>query len=177
MIREQLVKALTLGHRGYNLKSVYIECYGDVGRRDASSCGFQLRTDYTDYYKAINSLPPPPTMRPYLFGISRDEAKNDPMCLVASVFLNTPPSLRLTAKEQEVLRLAAAGYNTNEQIAENQGVTTFAVNAHFDKIFEKIREKNPSIFNVGGSKRNAIITYIRTHREELIPSKHIFCED
>jgi DNA-binding CsgD family transcriptional regulator len=75
--------------------------------------------DFSDRDRALLTL-----LRPHLYAAYRDATR--------------PPAPDLTARQQELLQLVAAGY-TNGQIARRLGVAESTVRKHLENIFERLQ--------------------------------------
>ena len=178
-IRDRLLDSLTVGHRGYHLAEVLIECYGATELRNAHTAGFKTRTDYAPYFSSRQL--PDAEQHPYLLGITRAEAQQE-TSRISSAFQHTPPRFFFEERQQTLLRYAL-GYATNKQIAEALPEWNYNKTKNtWNKIYTVVQESAPDFFGDieitteerGLEKRRYLLGYLQRHREELLPALH-FC--
>jgi len=164
--------------RGYRYREVLLEAIGDEARRQAWEAGFAERADYADFYCA-NPPAPPDDGRPYLMGITREEAAAREGCLMGHFFTALPPRLGLSPGEQELL-FRCLQDESDEEIANALGITPSAVKKRWLTVYARVAEKAPSLLPERGpdaderargpEKRRRLLRYLREHPEELRPA-------
>jgi hypothetical protein len=162
-------------YRGYNFKEMLVETLGDEARRRALSSGLFLRSDYSAHYQTHPPLPSP-ERRPYLLGVTRDEALADEGSLISHVFVYAPPRLFFKPHEQEMLLLALE-HAADERIAEALDLTVGAVKRRWLAIYRRVEDvlpgllpgSNDEVSARGPEKRRILLRYLVDHLEELRP--------
>ena len=80
-------EAFTWAHRGYRIKEILHEVWDETDREWVRAL-HRLRADYSDFYGQSLCVP---GVRPYLFGITREEAFENTGSITAPLFWYTPP--------------------------------------------------------------------------------------
>jgi hypothetical protein len=173
--RYYLKEAIVWAHRGYRIKEGLQEIWSEKDL-DWIKAFLTLRSDYSDYYRRTGQLIP--VHRPYLYGVSADEALSSASSLAAPVFLYTPPRFHLPRGAQDLLARALDG-ETDTALANSLHVSLATVKMRWRQIYERIEEIAPELLpdlagnhseaNRGKEKRRYVIEYIREHPEELRP--------
>jgi hypothetical protein len=101
--------------------------------------------------------------------------RDDPHSVAAGLFQHhVPPRFGFTSTEQELLELALDGAD-DEAIAKASSVTLPAIKRRWSAVFERVGSSQPDLCPLDGEgtrgtqKRQRILTYIRSHLEELRP--------
>ncbi|MBV9851849.1 MAG: hypothetical protein JO250_19450 [Armatimonadetes bacterium] len=159
--------------RGYNIKEIVAEATGEWALRRIRAAGFHLRCDYAAHYR--DKLPCPET-RPFLVGVTREDAIEGEGSLVSHVFVHTPPRLGLRAQEKEMLRRALNG-DTDEVIADALSAALPTVKSWWQRVYQRVeavapaalpgREDEGTAGARGKEKRRLLLNYLRDHPEEL----------
>jgi hypothetical protein len=104
--------------------------------------------------------------------------RTDPHSIAAPLFQrHLPPQLALTRVEQEFLELALEG-DDDESLAKASFVTVPAIKRRWSGIFQRVGAVRPDLCPLDGEgtrgtqKRQRILSYLRTHPEELRPFNH-----
>jgi hypothetical protein len=99
----------------------------------------------------------------------------DPHSVAAGLFQHhVPPQFAFTRGEQELLELALEGAD-DVSIAKSSFVTLPAIKRRWSAIFERVGSIRPDLCPLDGEgtrgiqKRQRILTYVRSHPEELRP--------
>ena len=118
------------------------------------------------------------TLRPALFGLTRDEALTDPGSALSLHFLYTEPSFRFTSSQQELLTLALLG-QADTEAAITLDISLSTVKKHWQAVFERVARVRPDWLQHesvvsgdgkrGAEKRRHLLNYLRQHLEELRP--------
>jgi hypothetical protein len=178
-VRDELIRAFLNEHRGYHLKEILIQRCGEEAIRRVLTGGFVLRRDFEDYYRANGLTPPPSDQRPYLAGLTREEAHEAEGSVVATLFLYAPPRFRFRTGEQDLLRRALLG-ETDEELALSLAISESAVKKRWAAIFEHSAAAMPDLLprgpqptgldrKRGAEKRRRLLAYLRHHPEDLRP--------
>ena len=158
-------------HGGYQLKEILTEGMGESYFNRAVQAGFTLINDYADYYVRHPPLPPD-SHRPYLFGITRQEAKEQEGCALTRAFLYTQPRFFFTAHEREFLCQARLG-SSDEKISQTLCLSTGTVKKRWGEIYARVNAVDgdflppASEHGRGREKRQILVDYVRDHPEEL----------
>jgi hypothetical protein len=165
--------AFTWAHRGYRLKEILQEAWDETDREWVRAV-LKLRADYSDFYGRGSCVP---GARPYLFGITREEALENTGSVAAPVFLYRPPRFQFSQAAQELLARAMEG-DTDVALAEVLHISLEGVKMRWRAIYDQAESVAPELFSSNGrvsrscrgkEKRRFIIEYVRNHPEELRP--------
>lgn len=161
--------------QGYPYRELLMEAIGDEMRQQALASGFEVRADYAGYYRANPPLPRGEA-RPYLMGVTREEAATKGGHRIAHFFAFLPPRLGFSAGEQELLSRALRG-DSDEQMAQSLPITLSGVKKRWLSVYERVGERMPELLPVrkdgsfdcvrGPEKRRRLLEYLREHPEEL----------
>ena len=161
--------------RGYCFREILVEATGAAARDQALRAGFSLRSDYGSFYRRVPPLPAP-AVRPYLMGITREEALLSDGCLMSHYFVHRRPRLGLTAGQQELLRLCLQKPDLAEAaLAEELGVPLHRVKNLLKAAYLRTAGisadllPEPSGQGRGQEKKRPLLHYLRQHPEELRP--------
>ncbi|HXE11751.1 MAG TPA: hypothetical protein VN788_08955 [Verrucomicrobiae bacterium] len=110
-----------------------------------------------------------------LIDVTLDSIRADPHSVAAELFQHhLRPQLALTRGEQELLELALDGVE-DAAAAESLFVSVAAVKRRWASLFERVGAIRPDLCPMDGEgtrgiqKRQRILTYVRSHPEELRP--------
>ena len=113
-----------------------------------------------------------------LVEVTLDSIRADPHSVAAGLFQHhAPPQFAFTRGEQGLLELAVEGAD-DVSIAKSSFVTLPAIKRRWSSIFERVGSIRPDICPLDGEgtrgiqKRQRILTYVRSHPEELRPFDH-----
>lgn len=162
--------------RGYRFGQILCESVGAMAVKQAQGAGFGLWTDYDEYYRA-NPPAPPDERRPYLSGITREEAVEVAGSLMSHFFAYQPRRFGFTADEREVVHYAMMGCtetatadatdNSVNRIKYLWGVLYDKVDAIDPALFASLRGDKAPTNRRGAEKRRLLLAYLRDHPEEL----------
>ena len=179
-VRDELIHSFLHEHAGYRLKQILLERFGNEAVRRVLTGGFRLYRDYADYYREQGLAMPPDDQRPYLCGLSRDEAKEVEGSTVAPLFIYTEPRFHFRPVDQALLRRAVLG-ETDEELTASLEISPSAVKKRWAAIFEHSSSVAPDLFprekapqgeaarKRGTEKRRRLLAYLRHHPEDLRP--------
>lgn len=180
-VREKLAEAFRLAHQGYQLKEIVCGPIGDETLHWALDAGFQLRSDYTKFYHDANLLLPEPAKRPWLVGLTKEEALTNYGSRASGLFVFTPPRFRFNLGEQAVLRRSLVG-ETDEEMASHLSISPWTVKKRWQSIYERVAcadsgllpsaPREIEIESRGIERRRHLLAYLRQHPEELRPQAH-----
>jgi hypothetical protein len=174
-IRFNMREAFLWAHRGYHIKEILQEVWDETDRPWVQAWG-RLRADYSDFHcKRGASVP---RCRPLLFGITREEALEDPGSLAAPLLLYNPPRFYFSQGAQELLARAMEG-ETDVALTKSLRISLPAVKMRWRAIYDRVESIAPELFprqstaasesSRGKEKRRFIVEYVRNHMEELRP--------
>ncbi len=158
---------------GWKLKSLVREMPGQDTYVLARSAGYPLLRDLR---RAV-SPDTPARERPYLCGVTREQALRRPASQAARFFLVEPPVFAFTPGEQDVLRLALRQFGDDE-IAAALHVSLNTVKMRWRRIFDTVYAARPALLpddadrdprRRGSEKRRHLLAYLREHPEECRP--------
>lgn len=177
-IKARLVEAFFYTHAGYPIREIMQEVHSPEEMRRATAAGLIVYNDYADYWRANPHLAPPERLMPYLMGVDRERAREG--SYIAPVFVYTAPRFFFSVSEQELLRLALLD-KTDEEMARALHVSESAVQKRWQAIFDRASastvrwlptpaEPERSDRVRGVEKRRHLLSYLRSHPEELRPT-------
>lgn len=176
-VRMLLAKAYQELHAGYRFSRVLCEM---VDERD-----FRHAQDYrpfriVDRFESYRKANPNTTWNPEraLTAMTFESIRSDPGSVAAGLFHHhTQPQFGFTREEQELLELALEGQD-DAAASRSLFVTLPAIKRRWQNIFHRVTSVMPELCPSDGDgtrgiqKRQRILTYIRTHPEELRPFDH-----
>ena len=161
--------------RGYQFRELLVEATGASARDQALRAGFSLRCDYEAFYREIPPLPPL-TLRPYLMGVTREEALLKDGCLMSYYFVHRKPRLDLTTSQQELLQLCLRKPDLSEGgLAEELGVPLHRVKNLLKAAYQRTACTSVDLLpdvgehGRGQEKKRRLLLYLSKHPEELRP--------
>jgi hypothetical protein len=177
-VKAKLVEAFFFAHAGYPIRDFMEEVCSLEEMRRGVAAGLTVYNDYTGYWAKNSEEEPIDSQRPYLLGIDRDNASEG--SYVAPIFLYTPPRFFFTSGEQELLRLALID-KTDSEMARALHISESAIQKRWQSIFDRAIESGvrwlpvaPEIGREGRvrgvEKRRHLLSYLRSHPEELRPA-------
>lgn len=175
----KMLEAFIAAHRGYRIKEILQEFWDEIEPEYVMKGWGRVRTDYADWFCGRRRSPPSERKRPYLIGITRDEALAAPGSVMAPVFMHAPPRFGLTLAEQRLLTEALSG-QTDAELARALRVAASTVKGRWRTIYDRVgtvasdllpvATKAGSLAGRGPEKRRRLLEYLRQHQEELRPS-------
>ena len=177
-VKAKLLEAFFFTHAGYFIKEISQEVYSREEMERGLAIGTVLKNDFAAYYEAHPSSAPAPSLRPFQLGIRRDEVRDGSH--MSPLFLYVRPRFFFGPIEQEVLRLALID-QTDSEIADQLGISLSAVHKRWQSILDRASTStvtwlpNSAAASVqsgqvrGAEKRRHLLSYLRSHPEELRP--------
>lgn len=165
-IRDRMLQSLFSTHRGYNIKTFMKEVYGEEERERHLVFGFLPFNDYASFSGSDR--------RPYLVGISREEAL-DPARegrFIRELFRHSPPICAFTTSDQELLQLALTGLAESE-LARILEISRESVKSRWDSVYAHLPRGLENALFSGSEERlksRLLLNWLRNHPEELRPS-------
>lgn len=164
--------------RGYRLKETLIEVYGEEQLKINLNGGCFLRTDYGSAWDCLPQSRTAPHKRPYLVGITQEEALSGAGTTMAMLFTAPNPRFGFKEPEQRMLRHALMGA-TDEEIARALSISFGTVRKRWLAAFARVQKSMPDLFPAGENaaqfhtrgveKRRHLLNYLRDHWDELRP--------
>ena len=173
-VSNKMMESLFEAIRGYQLKQFLKEVYGEENRQKFMAFGAHLKNDHREFWAGQNSVPQ--AQRPYLMGVTREEAFSP--CRdgthVCALFAYTPPRFYFSAVEQELLQHALCG-ETDIELAKVLHRSPHTVKTQWLTIYERVAAVDTRFFSPtsndsskrGQEKRRVLLNYLRLHPEEL----------
>lgn len=160
---------------GCRLNSIWHETYGAEMNRRVQGCGLRLYEDWADYWSKQAHVPPEHE-RPFLLGLTREQAKLTPGAHASFLFSKAEPQFDFSVRQQELLHEALQGA-TDDELAEQLKVSQSAVKKRWISVYDRVSDAMPgwlesSMANDarGSEKRRRLLNYLRQHPEELHPA-------
>ncbi len=162
-VQTLLASTFTDWHRGFRVRRILHETANESSRDFVSrSTVYQPVAEFPDLGRTIHLM-------------TRDTVKLMPASLGNVIFSYREPLLRLRSSDQRLLAAALTG-TTDPELAGELGVSLSAVKARWRSTFERIGETRPHLVidvedhdGRGSQKRHRVLSYLRTHPEELRP--------
>jgi hypothetical protein len=178
-VREKQSEAFRLALSGYHVKEFLAEPIGEETLRWMLDAGVHLRRDYSKYFLKHGATVPKSAQRPWLVGLTKEEAFAHPGSYFAGFFAYTPPRFHFNRSEQVLLRRALMG-KTCEDLAASLFISPWTVKKRWHAIYEQVADIDsellpPSIADGrhatsrGAERRRPLLSYLRQHPEELRP--------
>jgi len=165
--------------RGYRVKSAAIELWDEVPPHAIRGGPYPILTGYAGFFRQRGESLPPEGKRPFLLGITREQAVAEFGRAVAPAFVETPPRLDFTRAEQQLLRQAILGY-TDHELARRLELALPTIKSRWRALYDRLRDIAPELVNDasasvkvsarGQEKRRWLLEYVRRHPEELRPA-------
>jgi hypothetical protein len=180
------VEVLTIGcnaffeqHRGFLLKEVL----GQAATRDlldlSVRSGFLLMDRHGRYVDSVTAPLGEIFAEPHHFGVTRDLGLPRVGTWIGTLFVYQPPQCGFRPSEQRLL-LAALRGRTDEELADELGLSISAVKKMWLSIYERVSTHLPCLLpsraskqkwsERGKEKKQRMIAYLREHPEELRPA-------
>ena len=178
-VREKQKEAFCYACRGYRLKQFLGDLIGDVEVGWMLSAGARVRRDYSRYFKKRGVPIPNSLERPWLVGLTKEEAFANPGSHLASLFVYAPPRFRFSPSEQNLLQHALLG-ETSDELAKSLFVSRSTVKKRWQAVYEKVADVDRELLpppvasclgatSRGAEHRRHLLYYLRQHPEELRP--------
>jgi len=179
-VRFELLRSALATFSSYHVNSVLQEFWDEIPPEFIVHGWGRVRSDFGGYYCQQGRLPPPPGGRPYLIGITREEARADPGDGAAALFVHHAPRIRFSTGEKSLLRQALPG-QTDPEIAAQLGIAMPSVKSRWRAVYERTAGVMPELLPAGPAgagasagaigrgpeKRRLLLGYLRRHPEEL----------
>jgi DNA-binding CsgD family transcriptional regulator len=176
-IRERQFEAFHLTHSGYRVKEFLAEAIGEKALQWMVDSGARLRRNYSRYFEKHGAPIPETSRRPWLVGLTKEEALANPGSHLSSLFVYTRPRFYFNPSEQALLRHALLG-ETSEDSAVSLFISPWTVKKRWHAIYERVTDVdrellppvvNPDATSRGAERRRHLLHYLRQHLEEVRP--------
>lgn len=178
-VREKQSEAFHLALGGYHIKEFLADPIGEETLQWMLDAGTCLRRDYSNYFRKHGVPIPKSPQRPWLVGLTKEEAFAHPGSHVAGLFVYTPPRFHFNRSQQVLLRHALLG-ETCEEEAESLFISPWTVKKRWHDIYERVADVDrellpppiahgPHVISRGAEHRRRLLYYLRQHPEELRP--------
>jgi DNA-binding CsgD family transcriptional regulator len=167
-------------HRGYLLSELLSQGEGEQQVEMILNTGTLLWSGAAGGYVAAPAESRKRLLsEPHILGLTRELALGQIGSWVGSLFIYQPPQFGLRPSEQRLLTTALEG-GTDEQLAEDLGISLSAVKKVWLAIYRRIAGSRPALIpdeptdqrwggKRGKEKKQRLIAYLREHPEELRP--------
>jgi DNA-binding CsgD family transcriptional regulator len=178
-IREKQSEAFYLALRGYRIKEFLADPIGKERAQWMLGAGARLRRDYSNYFRKDRLPKPEASRRPYLVGLTTEEALAHPGSNIASLFIYTAPRFQFSRSQRALLQRAIRG-ETCERLATSLSLSPWTVKKRWHAIYERVMDVDyellpppnaygPHVSSRGAERRRHLLNYLRQHLEELRP--------
>lgn len=176
-VKAKLVEAFFFTHAGYPIRDFAQEVYSVEEMKRAAAAGLFIYNDYARYGAQYTEDLSKEPIQPYLLGADRESAMEG--SYIAPLFAYTPPRIFFTPGEQELLQLALID-KTDQEMARALHISESAVQKRWQAIFDRASASPVRWLHTpaeteranrvrGVEKRRHLLSYLRSHPEELRP--------
>ena len=138
-VREKQSEAFHLALRGYRIKEFLADPIGADRSQWMLDAGARLRRDYSKYFRK-NGLPEPDhSQRPWLVGLTMEEAFGHPGTNIAGLFIHTAPRFHFNRSQRVLLQRAMMG-ETCEKLAASLSLSPWTVKRRWHAIYERVTD-------------------------------------
>jgi len=182
-VREKQSEAFYLSLRGYRLKEFLAEPVGTETAQWMLGAGARLRHDYSNYFRKNRLLERENSKRPYLVGLTKEEALAHPGSSIAGLFIHTAPRFHFNFSQRVLLQHALTG-ETCEQLAVSLSLSPWTVKKRWQAIYDRVADVDSELLpppisysahalSRGAERRRQLLNYLRQHLEELRPYRSL----
>jgi len=161
-------------HAGYKIKTIVNEVFGQAAAHYMKAGGFHPQE---------TTAPPAPGMveheRPHLFALRREWVEPGAVDSLAALFFPAEPRIGFSPAEQRVLAHALLN-RSDAEIAEHLGLSGDGIKKTWRRVYDRVSgrlpyliadEHKPGAAGRSTEKRRHVLDYLRTHPEEVRPSR------
>lgn len=178
-VREKQSEAFHLALNGYHVKEFLADPIGEDTFVWMCDGGVRLRRDYSNYFRKHCVCVPRSPQRPWLLGLTKEEALAHPGSHFGGLFIYTSPRFQFSWSEQLLLHYALLG-ETSEDLATSLSLSAWTVKKRWHAIYERVSDVDPELLppsigdgphatSRGAERRRRLLNYLRQHPEELRP--------
>lgn len=166
---------------GYRVKEFVAELIGEEPFHRMLDAGARLRRNYLHHFRKRRLPVPQSARRPWLVGLTKEEAFAHPGAHVAGLFVCPAPRFHFNRSEQALL-LHALREETCEELATSLFISPWTVKKRWQAIYERVAKIDHELLpplragslhatSRGLERRRHLLNYLRQHLEELRPSE------
>jgi hypothetical protein len=178
-VREKQSEAFRLGLIGYRIKEFLADQIGEKTLQWMLDAGTRIRRDYSDCFRKSGVLKVKSSQRPWLVGLTKEEAFANPGSNIAGLFIYTPPRFHFNRSQRVLLQHALMG-ETCETLATALSLSPWTVKKRWHAIYERVADVDSELLphsiaygahasSRGAERRRHLLNYLRQHLEELRP--------
>ena len=179
-VHNSVITAFVEQHRGYFLSELLAQGEGEQQVEMILNTGGLLWSGTAGGYVVAPADSPKRLLsEPHILGLTREMALGQVGSWVGSLFIYQSPQFGLRPSEQRLLTTALEG-GTDEELAEDLGISLSAVKKAWRTIYQRIAGSQPALLpdeltderwggKRGKEKKQRLIAYLREHPEELRP--------
>jgi DNA-binding CsgD family transcriptional regulator len=178
-VRAKQSDALHLALSGYRVKEFLASPIGADTAQWMLDAGARLRRDYSNYFRKNHLPKPESSRRPYLIGLTKQEAFTHPGSNLAGLFVYTTPRFQFNRSQRVLLRHALMG-ETCEELAKSLSISPWTVKKRWHAIYDRVTDVDTELLpppiayglhaaSRGPERRRRLLNYLRQHLEELRP--------
>jgi hypothetical protein len=181
VVREKQKEAFHLTLRGYRIKEFLTDPIGKETSQWMLDAGARLRRNYSNHFRKNGPPKPELSQRPYLLGLTREEALAHPGGSIAGLFIHIPPRFGFNRSQRTLLQHALMGA-TCDNAAASLSVSPWTVKKRWRTIYDRVADVDSELLSPpiaygahslsrGMERRRRLLNYLRQHLEELRPYK------
>jgi hypothetical protein len=178
-VREKQSEALHLALSGYRVKEFLADQIGEESLQWMLDAGARLRRDYSNYFRRHAVPIPKSPQRPWLVGLTKEEAYAHPGSNIWGLFVCPTPRFHFNRSQRVLLQHALMG-ETCETLAKSLSLSPWTVKKRWHEIYDRVADVDgellpPSVAyggrtsSRGAERRRYLLNYLRQHLEELRP--------
>ena len=166
----RLISAFFDTHRGYRIARIVNEVFGEM------AVSIVVKSGSYEIVRIFDLSTPGGTLRSLVGTLTREQAATSKNPLLV-MFSYSPPRLRFTRAEQQLLSEALVGA-TDDTLSARLGIPLTAVKSRWARIQDRASAALPELFRHvpeaphggrGVQTRHLILQYVREHPSELTP--------
>jgi hypothetical protein len=178
-VRDKQSEAFRNALNGYRVKEFLADQIGEETLQWMINAGTRLRRDYSNCFRKSGVPKPESSQRPWLVGLTKEEAFAHPGSNIAGIFIYTPPRFHFNCSQRVLLQHALMG-ETCKKLAAALSISPWTVKKRWSAIYERVADIDgellpPSVANGayvlsrGAERKRYLLNYLRQHLEELRP--------
>jgi hypothetical protein len=178
-LREKQSEALHLTLSGYRVKEFLAEQIGEEDLQWMLGAGSRLRRNYSDCFAKSGVPEPESSQRPWLVGLTKEEALTNPGSNIGGLFICPPPRFYFNRSQRVLLQRALMG-ETCETLATSLSLSPWTVKKRWHEIYDRVADVDGELLpppvaygarasSRGAERRRYLLNYLRQHLEEVRP--------
>jgi len=168
-------------HRGFLLNEIVGNGFTEETLAAVKRAGYMFVSKVDGQYTDTIDKPPHELiLEPHLIGLTRQLAPGRAGTWASSLFIYEAPRFGFSPSEQRLLLTALLG-GTDEEIADELGISLSAVKKAWHSIYEHVTARDPElapptppsdlgVSERGKMKKQRLIAYLHDHPEEFRPA-------